>query len=87
MILGSPRGCSMPKKIELEIAKASTLELKPGHKYIMIFPKDAKLQELQQGLHALIGDTDIQIFMLAVNDVNQYKIAELMQEKEGGQNE
>lgn len=68
----------LPKKIELEIAKASTLDLIPGHKYLMIFPKDAKLDELQVALAGFFPE--VKFFCLAVNDVSQYKIAELLQE-------
>lgn len=65
-------------KIRLEIIQARALELKPGHKYLMIMPKDSKVIELQDALKKYLPD--VGIFVLAVNDVNDIKLAELIKE-------
>lgn len=70
----------MPKKIELEVIQAKTLELKPGHKYLMIMPVDASLRELQEAMAKWAPE--VKIFVLAANDVSDIRIAEILKEDE-----
>lgn len=67
------------EKIEVHIIPSKTFEIKPGHKYLMIMPKDAQLNKIAKAISNYFDP--VPVFLLAVNDVNEIKIAELLKRK------
>lgn len=67
------------KKLEIEIKKANVFELKPEGKYLLILPKDAKVKEISSAIGRFFEPA--KVFVLAVNNVTEIKIAELLEEE------
>lgn len=66
------------KKLQLaEAVPMKVLEIKENGKYLMILPKDARIKEIAEALQEFYSPT--KFFCLAVNDVNDIKIAELVE--------
>lgn len=76
----SKKSPSPKETLNVIFEKASVVNFTPGHKYLMILPKDAKITEIAAALSNFF--TGIKIFVLAVNDVTDIKIAELLKDSE-----
>jgi len=70
----------MPKpKSQIQIVPAKAFRLKKGSKYLLILPVDAKTSTIAPAIAKFFGD-DTPVFVLAAQDVNEIKLAELMKE-------
>ena len=65
---------------QVNVVPTKAFEIKPNHKYLMIMPKDAQLNQFANAFKVFAPNSPI--FILAVNDINQVKLAELMGENE-----
>lgn len=69
----------MPKKKIIEVIPAKTFEIKDGHKYLIIMPKGyVQGGEVGKALEAFFGEK--KVLVLAPEDVNKIKIAEVFEE-------
>ena len=63
----------------MKLNKAKVLEIKKDGRYLLIMPKDSQLTKIAPAIEKLFGKS--KVLVLAVNDVNEIKIAELLKEK------
>ena len=79
------------KPTKKKTAEVFQIQVMPGHvikihensKYLLILPKDAKINsEFETALKKFFGTAHI--FVLAVNDITQYKLAEIYGPEVGG---
>ena len=71
-----------PKKVVqniLQIKEGSLIEIKPNGKYLLIMPTDAHVKDISIAISQFFDPTPV--FVLAANDVNSIKIAELVEGK------
>lgn len=68
------------KKIIIEKGKA--FKISSRSKYLLILPNDAKIKELAPAVAKFFEPTPV--FVLVAKDVNQIKLAELIEETEEG---
>lgn len=54
------------------------ISIKKNGKYLVILPKDAQIEKISVALAKFFNPTPV--FILSANDVNDIKIAELLQE-------
>lgn len=69
----------MPTKTKIIIEPSKAFKIDKKGKYLLILPKDAKLKALAPAIGKFFAPAPV--FVLAVNDVNDIKIAELLEEK------
>lgn len=60
------------------VEAGEAFELKPGNKYLLIVQEAQELSAISRALSAFFEDTPV--FILAVKDVTQVKLAELVKE-------
>lgn len=70
----------MPKTQKIEIIPTKAIEIKPGHKYLLILPTapEVNFQHLQPALEAFFGTAKV---MAVVSDnIDKVKVAEYMED-------
>lgn len=64
--------------VNVELISGTVFEFKKGHKYLLVMPSSSNIEKLAPALRRFFGDTPV--FILTANQVNDVKIAELMEE-------
>lgn len=62
--------------IQIQVMSASIINIKPGGKYLLVLPKDAQINKIAPAVAKFFDP--IPVFVLAVNEVTDVKIAELL---------
>lgn len=68
------------QEIKVSLEKANLYEINPQGKYLIVMPKDANLRLISEAISTFFEPA--KVFVLAVNDVTEIKIAELVAGKE-----
>ena len=64
------------EEIKVTLEKANLYEINPNGRYLIVMPKDANLRTISEAISAFFQPA--KVFVLAVNDVTEIKIAELV---------
>ena len=64
------------EEIKVTIEKGTVIPIKEGGKYLLILPKDANIKEISKAIAKFFAPTPV--FVLAVNEVTDIKIAQLL---------
>ena len=69
-----------PIQYKIELVPGKVFEIKPGHKYFLILPNTPPPDSLlDAALSKFFGEN--QVMAIAVKDINEVKIAELLEKK------